>query len=76
MAPKKMSGATDHPSTLKAPSHAATDVVRPTGAHGDMDAAGNMTGAGGTITIAPLAEAGAGGAEGGQHQQHPDGHAP
>jgi hypothetical protein len=53
MVPKKKPGAAAHPSTSKAPSHAATDPMGATVAPGDADAAGNVTGAGGAITIPP-----------------------
>jgi hypothetical protein len=44
--------------------------------HGDMDAAGDVAGAGGVVTTSPAVEMRAEGTREGQHQQHPSGHAP
>ena len=76
MAPKKKSGAGAHPSTSEAPSHAAADPIGVAVASGDTNAAGDATGTGGTVVAPPVTEVGAGGSEGGKHQQDPGGHTP
>ena len=72
----KKSGATAHPSTSKAPSHAATDIASVAAALGDTGAIGDATNAGGTIIVPSAAEAGTKNAGEGQHRQHPDGRVP
>ena len=77
MAPKnKKSGPSDHPSTSKAPPLAASFASEDAGASEDVNPAGGMVGAGGTITTPPVADKGAGDVVGEQHQQHLGGHAP
>jgi hypothetical protein len=76
MAPKRKPGAANHPSTSKAPPPATADVAGNTGAREGVDAAGDVAGAGGAVATSPMAEAGTGGTGEGQHQHHPNGHAP
>nr|XP_020163445.1 guanine nucleotide-binding protein G(s) subunit alpha isoforms XLas-like [Aegilops tauschii subsp. strangulata] len=76
MAPKKRSRASAHPSTSKAPPPAASNAAGDAGAHKDVNAAGDVVGAGGAITTSPAADARAGDIGGEQHQQRLDVHAP
>ena len=76
MAPKKKSGASAHPSTSKAPPPAASNAAGDAEAHEDVDAAGDVVGAGGTVTTSPAADTGMGDIGGEQHQQHLGGHTP
>nr|XP_020198595.1 lysine-rich arabinogalactan protein 19-like [Aegilops tauschii subsp. strangulata] len=76
MAPKKKPSVAAQPSSSKAPPRATTDVVGAIGTPRDVDAAGDVVNAGGVVTTSPVAKTGAGGTGEGQHQQHPDGHAP
>lgn len=76
MAPKKKPGAVNHPSTSRALPPATASVAGNVGTREDVDAAGDVVGAGAIGTAAPIAKAKAGGTGEGQHQQHPSDHAP
>ena len=66
MAPKKKPGAACHPSTSKAPSHAAADAAGAMEMYGCVDAAWNVVDAGVVVITSPVAEAGVGGTREGQ----------
>ena len=76
MAPKKKPGPSAHPSTSKASPPVASNAVGSAEAHEDADAAGEVVGAGSTITTSPAVDIGVGGIGGEKHQQRPDGHTP
>ena len=71
MAPKKKSGVSAPPSTSKALAPVAANATGGAEACKDVDAAGDVVGAGGAVTTSPAADAGAGGAGLEQHQHHP-----
>lgn len=75
MAPKKKRASSAHPSTSKALPPVASNAAGGVEQREDTDAVGDVVGAGGTATTSPVADVGARGTGGEQHQEHLDGHA-